>query len=144
MGKDKLILGLVQQLANVLIKDGDIKIEPKLLREDDKFYFIIGSKYGRYKFDIEDVNMSSKISLLPRIFDKEFIGTKRENERKINLFLDNEKEFEVLVRGMFAVKNNFAILTFKKRMSSRYPKLSKEIRAVFNAYKLNILKELLW
>ena len=137
MGKDKLTLKLVQQLADIFIKNGELKVEPNLLIEDDKSYFIIDSKYGKYKFDLEDVNMTPKISLLPRVFDIRFLGTQKQNEQKINLFLDNEDEFEVLVRGMFAVRNNFAILTFRKRIIGMHPKLSKKIRTVFNAHKLN-------
>jgi len=130
--KVSLTLNDMQRVANSFIKGEGIKLEKAIVKEGGKSYFVINTKCGRYFFDTDSVVMGERVRLKPRLFDKEFIGTPIENAHKINVFLDNEAEFEVLVKGMLAVKAKYAVSTFKKNISSHHPELSVALRAVIN------------
>ena len=128
--KIPLTLEDMQRVAASFIKGEGIKLEKGIVKEDGKSYFAINTKCGRYFFDIDDINLGGRTELKPKLFDKEFIGTPRENTHKVGVYLDNESKFEVLVRGMFAIKARFALSTFKKNVSTHYSELSIALRAV--------------
>jgi len=121
----------IERLSDVLGVGDKIKFKEGIEILGTTFYYVLFSNYGKLYFSQNDIDMNQRFEVNPILNVRDEKLSLKDKGRKFELAYEYEVEFEIIVRGLFAVRSEYTKKEFMDSIIKWYPEYKELIHKTF-------------
>jgi len=126
-----LTLKDIERLADVLDIGDKIRFKEGIEILGTTFYYVLYSNYGKHYYNQTHIDMNSRFEVNPLLSVGDEKLSLKNKGRKISLACEYEDEFEIIVRGLFAVRSGYTKKEFMDSIIKWYPEFTEDMHKTF-------------